>query len=124
VPEWSLSLNPEYRLDLNQSYRLKFGANMIFSDGYNNSDDGDTRKTAGAVVDGYERIDARVALLPAEGNWEFALYGRDLTDTRLVVSGAPDFQHKSLDPTRYDSGGIGRERGRRYGAQVTFRFGN
>ncbi len=128
VPEWTLSLNPEYGLDLNQNYRLRIGGNLLFSDGYNLGDNEDVRRTGGSNGDGsigaYERIDARVALVPAAGNWEFALYGRDLTDTRLVVGSSPDFQHKSLDPTRYDSGGIARERGRRYGAQVTFRFGN
>ncbi len=126
APEWSVSLNPEYRLDLNQKYSLKLGANMMFSDGFTNWDDEDDRgpPASGTLIGAFDRIDARVALVPAEGNWEFALYGRDLTDTRLVVGNAPDFQHKSLDPTIYDSGGIARERGRRYGAQVTFRFGN
>lgn len=126
APEWSVSLNPEYRLNLNQNFGLRLGANMMFSDGFTNWDDEDDRgpPASGTLIGSFERIDARISLVPAAGNWEVALYGRDLTDTRLVLGNTPDFQHKSLDPARYDSGGIARERGRRYGAQLTWRFGN
>jgi hypothetical protein len=42
---------------------------------------------------------------------------------RLTVGGQPDFQHKSSDPTLYDAFGNTRERGRRYGVQFSYNFG-
>ena len=57
------------------------------------------------------------------GRWEAAIYGRDLTDERLTVGGQPDFQHKTTDPTLYDAFGNTRERGRRYGIQFNYNFG-
>ena len=44
-------------------------------------------------------------------------------DERLTVGGQPDFQHKTTDPTLYDAFGNTRERGRRYGIQFNYNFG-
>jgi hypothetical protein len=74
-------------------------------------------------VDDYDRIDLRFALAPADGNWEIALYGRDVTDERVTIGWAPDFQHKST-ALIYDAGGIARERGARWGIQGNYFFGD
>jgi iron complex outermembrane receptor protein len=120
APEWTFSFNPDYRVSVGNRFELHFGANVRFSDGYWISDNEDPRNEVGS----FERVDLRLGLTPMDGNWEVALYGRDVTDERLTVGGQPDFQHKTADPTLYDAFGNTRERGARYGAQFTYRFGN
>ena len=119
APDWTFSFNPDYRVMVGSNYELIVGANIRFSDGYWISDNEDPRNE----VDSFERVDLRVGLAPRDGRWEAAIYGRDLTDERLTVGGQPDFQHKTTDPTLYDAFGNTRERGRRYGIQFNYNFG-
>jgi hypothetical protein len=65
----------------------------------------------------------RFGISPPGGEWEIALYGRDITDERLTVGGAGNFQSKTLDQTQHDAGGIARERGARWGIQGSYFFG-
>jgi outer membrane receptor protein involved in Fe transport len=120
APEWTFSFNPDYRWSVGNGLELHFGANVRFSDGYWLSDNEDPRNEVGS----FERVDLRLGLSPMDGRWEVALYGRDVTDERLTVGAQPDFQHKTSDPTLYDAFGNTRERGERYGAQFTYRFGS
>jgi iron complex outermembrane receptor protein len=119
APDWTFSLNPDYRFMLGSNYELIVGANVRFSDGYWISDNEDPRNE----VDSFERVDLRFGLAPQNGRWEAAIYGRDLTDERLTLGSQPDFQHKTSDPTLYDAFGNTRERGRRYGIQFNYNFG-
>ena len=91
---------------------------MVFSDGFRLFGvDGDPIDE----VSSWERIDLRLALSPLEGNWEVAVYGRDVTDERLQTQDAFEFLSKSNDLI-YDAGGVGRERGARYGVQFRYTF--
>jgi iron complex outermembrane receptor protein len=119
APDWTFSFNPDWRVDVGSNFELFVGANIRFSDGYWISDNEDPRNE----VDSFERVDLRIGLGPRDGRWVAALYGRDLTDERLTVGSQPDFQHKTLDPTLYDAFGNTRERGRRYGVQFNYNFG-
>jgi iron complex outermembrane recepter protein len=119
APDWTFSFNPDYRFMVGSNYELIVGANVRFSDGYWISDNEDPRNE----VDSFERVDLRIGLAPQRGRWEAAIYGRDLTDERLTVGGQPDFQHKTRDVTLYDAFGNTRERGRRYGIQFNYNFG-
>ncbi len=120
-PEWQFGISPEYAWSLG-NFSLTAGANLKFSDGY----------TTGAQVtrdpideiSSYERLDVRFGFAPMEGDWEVSIYGRDVTDQRLKLFGQGDFPNKSADRGSYDAGGVTAERGARYGAQVTFGFGN
>jgi len=119
APDWTFSFNPDYRSMIGSNFELMIGANIRFSDGYWLADNEDPRNEVGS----FERVDVRVGLRPRDGNWEAAIYGRDLTDERLTVGSQPDFQHKTTDPTLYDAFGNTRERGRRYGVQFSYDFG-
>ena len=85
APDWTMSFNPDYRVVVGSNYELILGANLRFSDGYWITDNEDPRNE----VDSFERIDLRVALAPLGGQWEVALYGRDLTDERVTIGGQP-----------------------------------
>lgn len=119
APDWTVTFSPEYRVQVNDGYELFVGGNIRFSDGYSLADNLDPRNDFGS----FERVDLRVGLAPRDGRWEAALYGRDLTNTRMVVAGQGDFQSKSADPTIFDAFGVVRERGRRYGIQFNYDFG-
>jgi len=100
------------------NFTLTGTANIVFSDGFRLFGvDGDPIDQ----VDSWERIDVRLALAPLDGNWELALYGRDITDERRQTHDAFEFLSKSYDLI-YDAGGVGRERGSRYGVQFRYTF--
>jgi outer membrane receptor protein involved in Fe transport len=119
APDWTYSFNPDYRVMVGSNYELIVGANIRLSDGYWINDNEDPRNEVGS----FERLDLRIGLAPQDGKWEAAIYGRDLTDERLTTGGQPDFQHKTRDVTLYDAFGNTRERGRRYGIQFSYNFG-
>jgi iron complex outermembrane recepter protein len=120
APDWTVSLYPQFRFGLGANLRGTLGANVTLSDGYVSSDNRDPLARFGS----WQRVDFRFAVAPERGNWEVALYGRDVTDERPAATGPGDFQSKSRDQTVYDAGSIGRERGARYGVQLNYFFGS
>ena len=69
-----------------------------------------------SVMGSYHRVDIRLAFAPASNAWELALYGRNITDERVRVGGAGNFQSRSSDLV-YDAGGATLLRGARWGVQ-------
>ena len=117
APDWAINVQPEYRLG-GDEFDVSVSANMVWSDGFSIAGvDGDPLNQA----DEYMRIDLRLAIVPMEGNWEVALYGRDVTDERRQHTNAYSFLSRSLAPV-FDANGVGRERGARYGVQLRYFF--
>jgi hypothetical protein len=99
-------------------FDISIGANMVWSDGFSIAGvTGDPLSEAAEWM----RIDLRLAIAPVDGKWELAVYGRDVTDERRQHTNAYSFLSRSLAPV-YDAGGIGRERGARYGVQLRVLF--
>ena len=118
-PDWSVGLMPRFDFMLG-NMAAYFTANMFFSDGYRLGDD----MHPDVFVDDVTRIDLRLAFMPGDGDWEIAIYGRDVTDEMLQVGGGErNFQSRSVDFV-YDTGGRTYERGARYGVQFGYFFGN
>ena len=116
-PEWSVNLQPNYRMSMG-GFQVTASANIIFSDGYRLFGiSGDPLDE----VDSWERLDLRLAITPPDGKWEVAAYGRDVTDERRQHMDAFEFLSKSLDVI-YDANGVGRERGARFGVQLSYSF--
>ena len=110
-------MQPEYRFGGNE-FNVSVSANMVWSDGFSIAGvGGDPLSEA----DEWSRIDLRIAVVPMDGNWEVAVYGRDVTDERRQHTNAFSFLSRSLAPV-FDAGGIGRERGARYGVQLRYFF--
>ena len=125
APDWEFVVAPQYAFNLGD-YRAVLGANLVFTDELHLQDsfDGVNSYDPLHLVGSSERIDVRLAISPADGNWEGALYGRDVTDERVQTGGAFDLVQRSNDPTVYDGGGIQRARGERWGLQASYFFGN
>ena len=114
-PEWSVNVSPEYSWQMG-GYDVTASANLMMSDGYSLFGiDGDPLNQ----VDSWERLDVRLSLSPQTGSWTIAFYGRDVTDERLQHTNAFDFLSKGYDMT-YDANGNGRDRGARYGIQLSY----
>jgi iron complex outermembrane recepter protein len=124
-PEWQLSLYPEFEFRLGR-FTASAGLNMTWIAGSvpaNNP--GDTLNT---IADRH-RFDLRVAVAPPSGDWEVAVYGRDITDEAAHVGG---LQSGFFNQTRgtsnsdvhlYGVGGRRFERGARWGLQASYFFG-
>lgn len=124
-PEWQYSLFPQYAFDVGR-FSGRAALNMAWIAGSvpaNNP--GDTLNT---IADRH-RIDLRVSLTPPSGNWELALYGRDITDEAAHVGGLQSgFFNQTLgtsdsDLHLYGVGGRRFERGARWGLQANYFFG-
>ncbi len=124
APDWTIGLQPEYRFTMGGSLEGTLAAMIITNDDYciyqcKYNTTPDPLNT----VKGEARIDGRFAIRPVDGNWEVAIYGRDLTDRRLIRGGALSVFSKTGAPD-FDASGVSRERGRRVGVQYTYNFGN
>jgi iron complex outermembrane receptor protein len=64
--------------------------------------------------DGYTIVNARMSVLPAERTWEFALWGRNLTDELYVSQG--------LDIATFGLGNRNYNAPRTFGAELSWRF--
>ena len=117
-PEWVVNVSPEILFSAGE-LQGRLGANVLFSDGYTTNNDFDPLSVMGS----YHRVDVRLAFAPASNAWELALYGRNITDERVRVGGAGNFQSRSSDLT-YDAGGATLLRGARWGVQGSYFFGN
>jgi outer membrane receptor protein involved in Fe transport len=120
-PEWTFGLQPEYTFALGENFVGTLSANLFFSDGYElaPTSQGDPI----SFIDDWHRLDARFAVGPEDGDWQIALYARDLTDERVPYNaGARNFQSRSrlID---YDAGAYTADRGRRVGIQFNYLFG-
>jgi iron complex outermembrane recepter protein len=84
TPEWSMSLGFSHSYMLSDALELKSALDMNFKDNHYTSVDLDSRQEQGA----YTLVNARVALTPANANWEVALVGNNLTDREVKLFGA------------------------------------
>jgi outer membrane receptor protein involved in Fe transport len=121
---WSIGINPEYQFPISSSLVGKVNLNFIRDSGYNIEDDQDPRNHQPA----YDRIDARMSFGPESGAWELGLYGRNLSNERILLQNYTNFDSQSLTPpaagaTYYGPWGPNLDRGITFGVQFSARFG-
>lgn len=76
APEWSGSAYADYSMPLGESFELLANIRVNYSDELFLTGDLDEN----TLQDSYTKINARLALASLDGDWEVALYGRNLTD--------------------------------------------
>ncbi len=119
--KWQVGINPNYQFSVESGYRITLDANLLRNSGYNDSDQQDPLDHQPA----YWRIDTRVALTPENGPWELAIYGRNLTNTRVLLQSQSNFMATTSDPaTLRDTWGPNLDFGMTFGAQVTYHLGS
>ena len=126
VPTPAFSLSPEVVVPVFGQYTGKIGLNGTWIDGTESAaNPGDEL----AKIDERYRLDLRVALAPERGNWEVALYARDLTDEAAHVGGlqsgffSTTIGTSNSDVHLYGVSGKRFERGRRVGLQASYFLG-
>ena len=115
---WTIVITPEISFDLSSTLSGEISGNLSFSDGFS----ADPRGDPISDVDGFERMDIRFGVRPVSGNWEVALYGRNLTDERVLM-GSPSFgafASGSTDLVHDGGAAIVGQRGRYYGVQFGY----
>jgi outer membrane receptor protein involved in Fe transport len=125
APEWQASLFPQVEFPLgrfsgNAALYMTWIAGSVPA-----ANPGDELNT---IADRH-RIDLRFAVAAPSGNWELALYGRDVTDEEAHVGGLQSgFFNQTRGTTNsdlhlYGVGGRRFERGERWGLQASYLFG-
>jgi iron complex outermembrane receptor protein len=76
APRWSGSIGFNYTLPLTERFQLRFDPTVYFSSHYFQ------QSTIDPLLDqdGYAKVDLRIGFGPADGPWEIAVIGRNLTD--------------------------------------------
>ncbi|MBS7669560.1 TonB-dependent receptor [Croceicoccus gelatinilyticus] len=85
APEWTGVIGVNYETDIGSTLMMGFNANARYSDSYNPSGFANPI----AIQDDYWTIDAGLRFGAADGNWQLALIGKNLTN-EFYVTGVVD----------------------------------
>jgi iron complex outermembrane receptor protein len=80
VADWSGMLSADHFMSLGSSLQMQSTVDFVFSDEYFTSQKNDPA----TVQDAYMKVNARVALSGLYDLWEVAIFGRNLTDEKVV----------------------------------------
>ncbi|WP_339669921.1 TonB-dependent receptor [Dasania marina] len=80
VADWSGALAADYVIDVSDRLQLRTTIDVLFTTDYNPSQNVDPN----IEQDGYQKLNARVALGDNEAGWEVALVGKNLTDEETI----------------------------------------
>lgn len=83
TPEYQATLSADYFLPIGESMELHTSLDLIYSDEYFASPTLDPN----LVQDSFTKVNLRVALGAADGQWEVALVGKNLTDETVKTFG-------------------------------------
>jgi outer membrane receptor protein involved in Fe transport len=118
VADWSGSLGINYEQPLGSALLLRTGLDVLFTADYNPSQNLDPR----IVQSAYAELNLRVGLADADGRWEVAVLGRNLTAEEIVsyANDTPLAFSQFGTPTWY--GFI--DRPRSVALQASYKFGD
>ena len=109
-PELSLNAAATYRVDLSNGGTLKFGGDIAYQDkAY--VDPGNTERLA---TDNYTLVGLHATYQPPRSNWEFGLWGRNVTDEEYI-SYTVDLSDFGLDYVQFGEPAT-------YGVSVRFTY--
>ncbi|MCU0324608.1 MAG: TonB-dependent receptor [Spirosomaceae bacterium] len=84
APNFTLSVAPQYTIELpSNKYRVILGGNINHvGKAYNDISNSEVLARRAATI-----VNARAALMPKNGKWSIALWGKNLTDARFIQHG-------------------------------------
>ncbi|MBO0930414.1 TonB-dependent receptor [Fibrella aquatilis] len=83
APDWTFSVAPEYNIPLNDRYRVFVGLNINHTGkAYNDISNSEILARVPASI-----VNGRLALVPANGKWSVALWGKNLTNKLYIQHG-------------------------------------
>jgi len=111
TPEWDLNFGAQYRVPLGSRGALTFRADYAWrSELYN-----DVANSPALFQDSFGLVNARVAYQSADGRWQFAVFGMNLSDEHYITGGVGGAGAIGLDEVQYG-------RPREWGASVRYTF--
>jgi outer membrane receptor protein involved in Fe transport len=116
VADWSGRFSGDYFMPIGDNLAGRATVDLIYSDEYFPSQNLDPS----TVQDSYWKVNARLALSSADGQWEVALLGRNLTDEDIVTYSNPIPLSQSSFGVLSHFGSV--EQGRNFALQATYRF--
>lgn len=119
-PDWTFGLQPQYSFNVGANFNGTLSVQAIFGDGFPT----EANRDPDSVVNRWERIDARLGIAPVAGNWEVALFGRNLTNDKKLYGATTNagFVNRSLDRVFDGTGTIWGQKERYYGIQFNYGF--
>ena len=114
APDWTLNLGLNFDFPIADNLRLGLNGNVNFTDSYQVSDRYDPR----GLVDGFERVNARVEIGADDGKWTLAAYGNNLTNQHPLILFGPS------QLGGQQAGFAVSSRGKSYGLQFRWKLGN
>ncbi|MEY4849538.1 MAG: hypothetical protein RLZZ331_542 [Pseudomonadota bacterium] len=114
APNWTLNLGVNMDFPIGGGMRAGFNGNVNFTDDYQVSDRYDPR----GLVEGFERINARIEIGAENGRWTLAAYGNNLTNQQPLITFGPS------QLGGQQAGFAVSSRGKSYGLQFRWKFGN
>ena len=121
APKWKFNLNGTYTIDLQGGARIGLFAQAAYQSELFHTQFNDPL----IGQDSFTLIDARVNYLSPNGVWEFAVYGKNLTDEEYFQNTVRFTSLSQGNPAdRFNIGaGLGYPApGRHYGVEATVRF--
>jgi outer membrane receptor protein involved in Fe transport len=116
VADWSGRLSGDYFMPIGSSLEARATVDLLYSDEYFPSQNLDPS----TVQDSYWKVNARLALSSADGKWEVALLGRNLTDEDVVTYSNPIPLSASSFGVLSHFGSV--EQSRNFALQASYRF--
>lgn len=80
VADWSGTFSADYQVAVSENLQIRTTVDMIFTTDYNPSQNVDPN----IEQNGYEKFNARIALVNEIDNWEISLMGKNLTDEETI----------------------------------------
>jgi outer membrane receptor protein involved in Fe transport len=116
VADWSGRLSGDYVMPIGSSLEGRATIDLLYSDEYFPSQNLDPS----TVQDSYWKVNARLALSSADGKWEVAILGRNLTDEDVVTYSNPIPLSQSSFGVLSHFGSV--EQQRNFALQASYRF--
>ncbi|MBO0939030.1 TonB-dependent receptor [Fibrella sp. HMF5335] len=83
APDWTFSVAPEYNIQLNDKLRMYMGLNINHTGkAYNDISNSEILARVPASI-----VNGRVAIVPANGKWSVAFWGKNLTNKLYIQHG-------------------------------------
>jgi len=111
TPKWSLNLAAEYSFAAGNAGFITLRGDYTYRSTVAN----DAINTPSLIQDGFGLLGARAAFTAADGQWELALFGRNLTNKHYIVSGVADVPSFGLAEANF-------ARPREWGLSLKFTF--
>jgi len=115
APDFAGNIAVDWFIPLSDSLELGLSGNAAYSDSYLS---GQSFAVGDLTQDSFVTLDGRISIGDADGKWQLAVVGTNLTDEQIVVSSGP----RPFLPPGGDDQTVTLNRGRQVSAEVSFRF--